>query len=205
MNQIFINGEDHTAKVNNFTTAVGLDQIAHNRCSQLIITQLYCRSCISEDINPFKVLAEIKSLEAGDDNSRMKDATQFKHPPLKGLWHKHHLSEGIRSMAINLQHGLRKYGIPHIERLLKETELSGEDRHLSADDIKTIADDAVHGNYARRAEAAELTGDWIVFSRHEGKNYYLCLASHETGDSQIRQQIDSICAHEFPFLKSVLV
>jgi hypothetical protein len=58
--------------------------------------------------------------------------------------------------------------------------------------------------YADRARAQELTGEWIVFAKHEGKNYYLCLAGHDEGDDHIFARISDGCAYEFPFLSDVL-
>ena len=38
---------------------------------------------------------------------------------------------------------------------------------------------AVAGIYEERALAQNLTGECIVFARHEGRNHYLCLATHD--------------------------
>jgi len=58
--------------------------------------------------------------------------------------------------------------------------------------------------YADRARAQELSGEWIVFAKHEGKNYYLTLAAHYEGDDQIFARIRDGCVGEFPFLASLL-
>jgi predicted transcriptional regulator len=50
-----------------------------------------------------------------------------------------------------------------------------------------------------------LTGEWIVFAKHEGRNYYLTLATHDkTTHEHERQQIENICYREFPFLEKIL-
>ena len=201
---LFINNEDRTDEVRGFVEAIGLDQVAPERCSILLITQLYCECVIAQRLNPYKLLYEIEVLEGRGRTSRTKPATQFKHPPLRGLWHKHFLADGLRSMALNLRLSLKKHGLPHMERLAEAAERSGEVRYLSEEDIGAIVHDAVRGNYARRADASELTGDWLVYAHHEGRNYYLCAASHATGDETIRAWIDTSCVHEFPFLRDLL-
>lgn len=202
--RLFINDEDRTDEVRGFVEAIGLDQVAPERFSIMLISQLYCECVIAGRLNPHKLLSEIEALEGRGRTSRTKPATQFKHPPLKGLWHKHFLADSLRSMALNLRLSLKKHGLPHMERLVEAAERSGEARYISEEDIGAIVHDAVHGNYARRADAAELTGDWIVYAQHEGRNYYLCAASHATGDETIRAWIDATCTHEFPFLRAIL-
>lgn len=54
------------------------------------------------------------------------------------------------------------------------------------------------------ASAGELTGEWIVYARHEGVNYYLCLGKHDSHDDHLRSHIDGICCKEFPFLTALL-
>lgn len=101
--------------------------------------------------------------------------------------------------------GIKKDGIPWLENIVKEAMESGEERFFTEDDIRKACDDAVVGNYERRSEAQELTGEWIVYATHEGLNYYLCLGTHASGDETIRRQIDSVCVPEFPFLKALLL
>jgi|GEM_PF-7021232 len=48
---------------------------------------------------------------------------------------------------------------------------------MTEDDAKLIAHDVVHGNYMRRSDANQLTGEWIIYAQHEGQNYYLVLGN----------------------------
>ena len=48
----------------------------------------------------------------------------------------------------------------------------------------------------------KLTGEWIVFAKHQGQNYYLCLTNHESGDENIAQSIKSACVPQFSFLNT---
>jgi len=75
---------------------------------------------------------------------------------------------------------------------------------MTEDDAKLIAHDVVHGNYMRRSDANQLTGEWIIYAQHEGQNYYLCLGEHNSGDDHIRAKIDSVCVPEYSFLSQLL-
>jgi hypothetical protein len=57
----------------------------------------------------------------------------------------------------------------------------------------------VMGGYQERSNAAEMTGEWIVYACHEGVNYYLTLGTHTEGDDAILSRVRA-CSHEFPHL-----
>jgi len=125
-------------------------------------------------------------------------------PPLKGLWHKHHLEDGLRGTAINALKGLHSYGSPLFRQRMQEAQDAGEVRYVTQEDVASLADDIAHGNWQRMASAAELTGEWLIYAQHDGGNYYLCLGRHDSGDDYLRGQIDAICCREFPFLTALL-
>jgi hypothetical protein len=106
---------------------------------------------------------------------------------------------------MNVQRGLNRHGIPLFEQRIREAEAAGEERYMSAEDIPALVNDVIGGNLRRLADAEALTGEWIMFAQHEGKNYYLCLATHERSTHDyVRRQIDALCCREFPFLSSML-
>jgi hypothetical protein len=159
----------------------------------------------SRHLNPAKVVREIEALEGLGPKSALKPATEFTRGKwLRGLWHQHHLQDGLASMALNLRKGMEKNGIPWLAQQIREAEQSGEERFLTEEDCKRIAHDAVVGNWERLAASSALTGEWLVFAKHMGQNYYLCLGTHDAGDEMLRKQIDAICLVEFPFLSQVL-
>lgn len=111
----------------------------------------------------------------------------------------------MASFAINIQHGLKHYGIPYLAKKVQEAKESGEERYFTIEDVVPIVNDVVHGNWQRLREAERLTGEWIVFAKHEGLNYYLTLTTHDrTLHQDDRQQIENICYPEFPFLQEIL-
>jgi hypothetical protein len=53
--------------------------------------------------------------------------------------------------------------------------------------------------------AQRLTGDWIIFAKHDGQNYYLDLATHEEAQGQanserLMQKLRDGSRAEFRFL-----
>jgi len=198
------NGEEKSEELINFAKLIGLEAVAPGRYSILLVLELFA-GCKSGRLNPAKVIHEIKALEGIGSPSQLKPPIQFKYPPLKGLWHKHYLADGLSAMAINIQKGLKKYGLPLFKQRIREAQEAGEERYVSIEDVKSLADDAVHGNWMRLAKDEALTGEWIVYVQHEGRNYYLCLGNHDkSGHDDLRQQIDAICCQEFPFLPMLL-
>lgn len=180
-----------------------MKQIAPGRISALFLLSLF-GAYKAGRVNPFQVAREIEALENGETTG-LKPPIQNRHPPLKGLWHKHYMQPGIASLAINVQNGLKQFWIPYLARKVREAQEAGEERYFTIDDIAPIANDVVQGNFQRLREAERLTGEWIVFAKHEGLNYYLTLETHDkTTHAHERQLIENICYHEFPFLEEML-
>jgi hypothetical protein len=108
-------------------------------------------------------------------------------------------------MALNLRMAMHQYGLPAFEAKVAEAVEAGEERYMTEDDVKLISHDAVVGNFLRRANDQALTGEWIIYARHVGQNYYLALATHDVQTHRdVRRQIEAICIQEFPFLAGML-
>lgn len=198
-----VSGQNMRPELDRFAEVIGLSAAAPSRYSVLLTLELY-GSTNSGRMNPAKVVHEISALEGLRPSSQMKPPTEFRGPLLRGLWHKHYLQDGVPSMAQNLRRGLQRNGLPLFEQRVREAEEAGEERFMTEADVAAIANDAVHGNWLRLAVAGELTGEWIIYAQHMGANYYLCIGGHDSGDEVIRESIESICCHEFPFLTDLL-
>ncbi len=195
--------EQISAEFEVIVQATRLEQIAPGRISVLFLLSLF-GAYKAGRIDPFQVAREIETLEKGETTG-MKSPIQNRHPPLKGLWHKHYMQLGMASLAINMQQGLERFGIPYFAQKVREAQEAGEERYITIDDIAPIVNDAVQGNLQRLREAESLTGEWIVFAKHERLNYYLTLATHDkTTHEHERQMIENICYREFPFLEEML-
>lgn len=72
---------------------------------------------------------------------------------------------------------------------------------ITAELINELSHEIVAGTFEKREAQGKLTGEWIVFTKYSGQNYYLCLSAHNAGDQVIYDQIKSVCFHQFPFLR----
>lgn len=202
---VTINGEDKAQELRDFASVIGLEAVAPGRYSLLLVLHLF-GAMVNGQLNPDKIVREIEGLERDEWTTGTKPPAPLARAPLKGLWHKHYVPNGIGPFARNLRNGLQKNGLPWFENLIEQAQASGDDRYLEDIHIKQIVHDAVHENWVRRATAGELTGEWIIYAKHDGRNYYLSLGEHKSGDrhKQLRAQIDAVCCVEFPFLGSLL-
>ncbi|PHM20828.1 MAG: hypothetical protein CK604_07120 [Curvibacter sp. PD_MW3] len=193
-----------SAELATFVKAIGLERAAPGRYSLLLSLGLF-GGHLAGRLNPAKVIREIEALEGVGAPSRLKPPIQNRHPPLKGLWHKHHLQDGLGSLAKNLRRSLHKYGMPYLEQQIQEAERLGEERYITPDMVGALVDDAVLGNLRRLSEDRSITGEWLLYAKYEGKNYYLCLTSHDASQhDELRKQIDLVCCREFSFLTDLL-
>jgi hypothetical protein len=192
-----------SAEVEALIEVTRFDHIAPGRVSILFLLTLF-GAFKAGAINPFRVAQEIQALESGKPTG-MKSPGQFKHPPLRGLWHQHYMQGGMSELAMNVKRGLKEFGIPYLQQKVNEAEEAGELRYFSVEDVAPLTRDAVEGNLQRLREAVNLTGEWIIFAKHAGQNYYLSLATHHKSTHEdLRQQIDALCCREFPFLAELL-
>lgn len=201
--QVIEGGDAREDELANFIDMIGLDQIAPGRYSLILVLHLF-GGWKSQRQGPEKIIHEIQALEAGVSTG-FKAPIQNRHPPLKGLWHKHYLQDGLSSLAQNVQLAFKKYGMPYFDQKVREAEEAGEKRFMTTEEINALTSDLVHGNLGRRRKDEAMTGEWLVFAKHEGQNYYLAVTTHDSSSHpHIRQQIDAICCHEFPFLNKLL-
>ena len=190
------------AELQHFARMIGLQAAAPDRYSILLLSQLF-GGAVSGHQNPAKVVYEIEAFEGIGPPSRTKRAAPFKLGPLRGLMHKHYLTDGLQAMGRNLKQEMERNGLPLLRRMVRDSARSGEPRYFKPSDAAAISSDAV-GGYLRRGSRQELTGDWLIYARFHRKNYYLCVAKHDTDQAHLRAAISGMCCREFPFLSQVL-
>lgn len=175
-------------------TLLGLDRVAAGRCSELLLSQLH-KQMVGRVLTPSHVSKEIIALELGTASST-KPPGLLKHPPLGGLWHKHHVVNSTQSLIWNLfLNAKRESRRPDPLVLPVDPE----------DQFACLIHDTGLGGYMRRSAASEMTGEWLIFAKHEDRNYYLALAEHgEEGHPALRSQIEATCVAEFPVLREIL-
>lgn len=146
------------------------------------------------------VIDELDVLEGLRPRSKTKAAEQFRYPPLHAFWHKHYSAP--RHILRNI--GIR-WNIYGKKQKALDAMLSDVAAEYGADPDawqRVLAHRFVLNAYADRAGDQHLTGDWIIFGKHEGANYYLDLATHEEGNEPERllEKLRAGSAAEFPFL-----
>jgi len=179
-----------------YAEIVGLEQAVPGRWAWLFVLTLKLHED-TQGTDPFAIVEEIKSLEGKGQAPGTKPPTVFKREPLKGLWHKHFFSAQFlpKNLLLQLAGG----------RLRAKVEDIGDPKKypvVTKDMIDELAQEIVEGTYESRANEGKLTGEWILFSKHAGQNYYLCIANHGSGDQEIFDMISTIGYRQFPFLES---
>jgi hypothetical protein len=194
------------AEVRGFVEVIGLPPAITARCSALFMFEVYCRARVPTlPGDPAKIVAEVRGLEDLSRPAGTKAAEQFDRPPLRGFWKKHYLVGGISSFAKNivLGFGKKKRGL----RQIIQEHWNPATAHLPPEAVSRNIAKAITSSYADRSLSHELTGEWIIFARHEGQNYYLCLAMHDevrVDPNVLVERIKNGCVSEFPFLQEQL-
>lgn len=144
---------------------------------------------------PQEVISSIRNLECGDIDGAIKAASMFKKPPLRGLWHKHYFS--ARFVGKNVKLALGKHGF---ENLVYEV-MDLTQPFITKEMIQELAYRMSTEPLQRRAAERKITGEWIIFARHDNLNYYLSLDTHDAGDQSIFDRVMKFCRRDFPDLQ----
>lgn len=143
-------------------------------------------------LDPHCVLDEIEILErTRSTRSRTKTEKRLRYGELAGLYHKHWTQASF--MPVNLKNEAEKNGEMRILRALRRTFEDGEydGKILGDDQAKAIAHELIISAYEDRTRGSEkgqngsLTGQWIVYAKHGGANYYLTLGLHDEGNHSV--------------------
>jgi hypothetical protein len=183
------------AELAKFASDAGLDAIAVGRYSKLFVFKLLLYTKV-EGTEPAFILEELKALESLPNNAIFtKPPTQFTRQPLRGLWHKHFFDARFvpNNIAIHMQ-GKR------LEETVKRIFDHAKSPTVTKGMIEELAQAVSHGALQEREGQGKLTGEWIVFAKDQGKNYYLTLATHTEGDQQTFDEIRNMAYSDFAFL-----
>lgn len=175
-----------------------LIQLPHAVFSMLFLLQL--RQLRNRGtVDTHEVADAILTLEGRGRSPGTRPADQYRCSPLKRLWKKHFFD--ARFMAKNLGNfwGL-EHGGKRLERMLDEEFVAEESGYFTEELAKRISHRLVEDAFSTRAADGRLTGEWIVFAKHEDHRFYLTLASHAETDDAIHKRILEWCRPEFPFL-----
>lgn len=180
-----------------FAERIGLTRYAPERFCSLFVWKIYAMSRL-DGIAPNFVIDQVRALEGAGSACGMKPATQFKHAPLAGLYHQHFFAPQF--LAQNMLNQLGRKGI---EKIFWEV---AQGREVMTEEIlRELSTRLTVEQFEQRADQQKLTGEWIVFAKHNGQNYYLTISRHTDSkrpeeDKALFWEIDQICYREFPFL-----
>lgn len=169
-----------------------------SRVSELLLFDMHVLDT-AYGVSPTDIMRSVENLEAGEPHNGIKPATEFKHAPLKGLWHKHYFS--ARFLPNNITRGLGSNGLRY---LFEETWAAAESSVVTKEMIAEVAHRIGNEPISKRRHQGKLTGEWLVFAKHDGKNYYLCLGTHGVGNDFIYNRIMEHCVKDFPELPNWL-
>lgn len=142
---------------------------------------------VNRTLHVHMVLDEIAALEGsrGAKPSSTKPEAQFRGRILRGLWHKHFMQPSY--IGRNLQNHWTDQRLEQVTRDVPAHQLP---HHLV---LRGYTERA--GNGAPDGSPA-LTGEWIVYAKHQGRHYYLTLGKHSDEDRRIWERC-KVCAAEF--------
>lgn len=152
----------------------------------------------------FSVLDELDYLEGIRSVFLTKPEKQFTESPLYPFWHKHFFSA---------RHLVKNLGIRWNLDGKKQKDLTAMINDVAenyGDDCNNwpghIAHRLVIQGFKERVESIKfgLTGDWIIYAKYSGQNYYLSLATHKEGTKEnvntLLLKLKNGCYADFPFL-----
>jgi hypothetical protein len=146
-------------------------------------------------VPPHAILDAVRELEDGKQRIATKPATPFKNMPLRGLWHKHYFCAHF--LATNISLGLGKNGMMRIIKEVMDPRNSPViTEEMEWELLRRVTDEP----FEQRSANKQLTGEWIIYLPHNGKNYYLCCGTHDDGDQAIYESIMQLCVIDFPDL-----
>ena len=118
----------------------------------------------------------------------------FNRNTLRGLYKKHFSSP--RFLAKNLANFANsKQGRKHVRKIWDEAAQASGTGIIDELFTKYLAHHMIIDPIEIKSQSNRMTGEWVVFHKHDGKNYYLTLAAHDEGDQNIHDRI--VLAFEF--------
>ena len=128
-----------------------------------------------------------------------KPSKPFDEPPLDRFWHQHvtaphHL---LRNLAIRV--AVRHGGNTALDVMINDVAR----KHGQAEEVwpRRLAHGLTTEAYEQRSADRRMTGDWLIFAKYQGMNYYLLYVPHppdKSRDAEIYRRLERSCKAEFP-------
>ena len=162
-----------------------------DRISTVFLAQSFSMQ-VNHVFSTFDLTQPIKVLEGLTPHDGTGIEQTFKHKPLLGLYKKHFSSPRflVKNLA-NFAHS--KLGREHFQKIWDEAVQASSTGIIDEQFTKYIAHHMTVDPIQMKSESQSVTGEWLVFHKHEGKNYYLTLAAHDEGDQTIYERALLAC------------
>lgn len=168
------------------------------RLSTVLLAQAYSFE-INRIFDTFDLARPIKVLEGVSSSDATPPADQFRHAPLLGLYKKHFSSP--RFLSKNLLNFLRsKEGNRHFNKVWDEAARVSGNLYIDEIFVKYMSHHMVFDPIEIKSSTNVVTGEWVVFHKHEGANYYLTYAFHSEANDEIHKRVVVACEFDhLPF------
>lgn len=123
-----------------------------------------------------------------EETDEFKEARQFKHEPLQGLWYKHVEETSISGMTKNILNETKK-GNWIKQSLIDEFGPLDSSEEFGKHRIDFLAKQYSEGALNRRYDRKAMSGEWLIFQKTEEGTLFLTLASHQENDERIMARI----------------
>ena len=170
------------------------------RISTVFIAQIF-QLQVNRTIDTMSLMDEVKYLEGLRNRTSTEKEKAFKKLPLKGLFKKHFMSAGFIVKNIGAHFGFEWGGNINLDNLIEEVFSNNKSGYVDDAFVGQLTHGMVTQAIEKRAEKG-LTGEWIVFRKFKGKNYYLTIAAHNEGDENIFNRLCDAYDFDFPFLRN---
>ena len=178
---------------------IGFYGLDLKRISSVLIVQIM-QIQSSRSLDTHEIMHQVKYLENLIDHSGTKKHEKFKGSVLKGLYKKHFMNAAYLIKNINAHYGINFEGNSRLDKRIQDVIDENTTGYTDGDFAGKLADELVFKGIQERATQG-FTGEWIVFQKYQGKNYYLTLAQHDEGDENIYNRVVDVYEYDFPFLK----
>lgn len=179
---------------------LGFHGLDISRISTILIAQVL-QMHANRTVNTYNILDEIKFLEGLNIYTATEPESEFRHHPLKGLMKKHFTDASFIVKNIGAHLGMDYGGNSRLTNLIQEAFNKNESGYADDEFFLRIAHGMTCGALEERAKNNRTTGEWIVFKKYDGKNYYLTLAAHKEGDDNIYKKVCDSYDIDFSFLR----
>lgn len=192
---ISMSREDLVAWASQSVAFCGLDL---TRLSTVLLAQIYA-SEVNRVFDTKDITHPIKVIEGLTSSDPTAPPDRFLHPPLTGLYKKHFTSP--RFIVKNLLNFLRsKEGDRHFNAIWEEASKVSGSKIVNETFTKYLSHHMVVDPIEIKSMSNRLTGEWVVFHKHQNLNYYLTIAFHGETNEQIHKKVAYACEFDrLPF------